>query len=97
MSIFHRIIKACGALFTYLKYNAHMLKCILKFVEQSVSLNVFASHLEQEAQARMTRIRIDTMLTNHLIIGRKQHSERESLNVRLPFGAGDDLVKETDI
>lgn len=74
-----------------------MLKRILESVEEGRSLDVFTSHFEQEAQTRLAGIRVDAMFTDYLVIGREKRSEWGSLNLRVSFGAGDDLVEETDI
>lgn len=45
----------------------------------------------------MTRVCAEIMFLNNLVVCREKRSEWELFDLRLPLGATDNLVEETDI
>jgi uncharacterized metal-binding protein len=73
------------------------LERILEFIKECLTVHTFASHLEQEAQARMARIRVDAMIANGFVVCFEERPEWESIGFGFCLSAGDNLVEKTDI
>lgn len=92
-----RLIDICRSLVTEFNHDPHLMERVLELVKECLAMHAFASHLEQEAQARMPRVRIGAMLTNDFVICFEERPEWESIDFGLVLGAGDNLEEKADI
>lgn len=90
-------IKTCRAIPPNLDHNSHLLQHNLKLVEEGVALYILAPHLEQEAQTGMSRVRVNAMFTDDLVVCFEKGSEGESPDLGFSLGANDDLIEKADI
>lgn len=95
--IFMCLVKVRRAVLANFDHDSHLLERILEFVEESLAVHTFASHLEQEAQARMAWIRVDTMFANHFIVCFEERPEWESIRFGFCLGGSNNLVEKANI
>lgn len=91
------LIEVRRAVLANLDHDSHLLERILEFVEESFAAHTFASHLEQEAQARMARVRVDAMFANDFVVCFEERPEWESIRFGFCLGGSDNLVEKADI
>lgn len=95
--IFMCLVKVRRAVLANFDHDSHLLERILEFVEESLAAHTFASHLEQEAQACMAWIRVDTMFANHFIVCFEERPEWESICFGFCLGGSNNLVEKANI
>lgn len=87
----------CRSVIAKINHDSHLLERTLELIEERLTVHAFASHLEQEAHARMARVHIKAMFTNDFIVCIKKRPEWESIGFGLDLSAGDNLVEKADI
>lgn len=91
------LIQVGRAVLADFNHDSHLLERILEFVEESLAAYIFASHLEQEAQACMAWICVDAMFANDFVICFEKRPEWESIRFGFCLGSSDNLVEKADI
>ena len=69
MPILKCFIRSCRTILTKFNHDSHLLERILEFIEEGRTVDTFGPHFEQEAHARMARVGVDIMFTDHLVVG----------------------------
>jgi hypothetical protein len=90
-------IKVRRAVLADFDHDSHLLERVLEFVEESLAPHAFASHLEQEAQACMARVRVSAMFANNFVICFEERPEWEAIRFGFCLSSSDNLVEKADI
>lgn len=90
-------IKVRRAILADFDHDTQLLERVLELVEESLAPHTFASHLEQEAQACMTWVRIDAMFANNFVVCFEERPEWEAIRFGFCLSSSDNLVEKADI